>query len=230
MERHLDQELFHIRQRLLEMGGIVEEMIAHSMQALTARDSDLAQQTVAQDREVDDREKNLDEECLSLLATRQPTASDLRFLIVVMKIVNDLERMGDSAKNIAQSALEVNREPPLKPYIDLPHMARLARQMVHDSLDAFVQRNSELARDVWQRDDEIDALYHQLFRELLTYMLEDPSKASRALHLLLIALYLERIADHATNICEDVIYFVEGVDIRHAATHYGAETDAEKTH
>jgi phosphate transport system protein len=137
-----------------------------------------------------------------------------------MKIVNDLERMGDSAKNIAQSALIINLEPPLKPYIDLPHMARLAREMVHQSLDAFVQRNSELARQVWRRDDDIDALYHQLFRELLTYMIEDPRKAPRALYLLLVAHNLERIADHATNVCEDVIYYVDGQDIRHAATHY----------
>jgi phosphate transport system protein len=229
MERHRDQDLFQIRQHLLEMGGIVEGMIGDSMLSLTARDTELAQRTIEQDREVDRREKKIDEDCLSILATQQPTAVDLRFLIVVMKIVNDLERMGDSAKNIAQSAVVLNEEAPLKPYIDLPHMARLAREMVHDSLDAFVQRNTELAREVWHRDDEIDALYHQLFRELLTYMIEDPRKSGRALHLLLIALYLERIADHATNICEDVIYFVEGVDIRHAATRYGETEPAAET-
>ena len=226
MERHRDQELHSIRQRLLEMGGTVEEMIASSMSSLTERDSELAQATVARDREVDHLEKMIDELCLGVFATQQPTAVDLRFLIAVMKIVNDLERMGDSAKNIAQGTILLNREPPLKPYIDLPNMARLARQMVHDSLDAFVTRNTELAREVWNRDDEIDQLYEQLFRELLTYMIEDPKKAPRALHLLLIAQNLERIADHATNVCEDVIYFVEGKDIRHDKTRYQTPSPA----
>lgn len=222
MERHRDQDLHTIRQKLLEMGGIVEEMIGSSMLSLTERDSELARETVARDREVDHFEKTIDELCLGVFATQQPMAVDLRFLIAVMKIVNDLERMGDSAKNIAQGAILLNREPPLKPYIDLPHMARLARQMVHDSLDAFVQRDSALAREVWNRDDEIDQLYEQLFRELLTYMIEDPGKSSRALHLLLIAQNLERIADHATNVCEDVIYLVDGEDIRHDKTRYNA--------
>ncbi|HEX4951781.1 MAG TPA: phosphate signaling complex protein PhoU [Thermoanaerobaculia bacterium] len=216
----MDQELHQIRQRLLEMGGIVEEMVGSAMASLVERDSELARRVVERDREVDRLEKSIDETCVTVMATRQPTASDLRFLVVSMKIVNDLERMGDSAKNIAQSALVVNLEPQLKPYIDLPHMAQLTREMVHDCLDAFVQRDSRLAREVWQRDDTIDALYHQLFRELLTYMIEQPKTASIALHLLLIALNLERVADHATNICEDVIYFVDGADIRHQATHY----------
>jgi phosphate transport system protein len=220
MERHRDQELYQIRQKLLEMGGLVEEMVGSAMTSLTERDSELAKKTIDQDREVDRLEKAIDEGCLSIMATQQPTAGDLRFLVAVMKIVNDLERMGDSAKNIAQSALIINLEPPLKPYIDLPHMARLARGMVHQSLDSFVQRNTELAREVWKRDDEIDALYHQLFRELLTYMIEDPKKAPRALYLLLVAHNLERIADHATNVCEDVIYYVDGQDVRHAGTHY----------
>ena len=220
MEIHLDQELYQIRQRLLEMGGRVEEMIAGAMSSLTERDSEQAQRIVEEDRLVDRLEKALDEACISIMATRQPTAGDLRFLVAVMKIVNDLERMGDSAKNIAQAAIIINQEAPLKPYIDLPHMARLARQMVHESLDSFVQRNAGLAREVWKRDDEIDALYHQLFRELLTYMIEDPKKAPRALYLLLVAHNLERIADHATNVCEDVVYYVEGQDMRHAATHY----------
>ncbi len=228
MERHRDQELYQIRQRLLEMAGLVEEMIGSSMRSLTERDDSLAEDTIDRDREVDALEKAIDEGCMSILATQQPTAVDLRFLVAVMKIVNDLERMGDSAKNIAEAALSINREPPLKPYIDLPHMAHLARAMVHDSLDSFVQKNAALAREVWKRDDAIDALYQQLFRELLTYMIEDPKKAGRALHLLLVALYLERIADHATNVCEDVIYYVEGEDIRHEATHYG-DAASEKT-
>lgn len=216
----MDQELHQIRQRLLEMGGIVEEMVGGAMASLVERDSELARRVVERDRDVDRLEKAIDETCVTVMATQQPTASDLRFLVVSMKIVNDLERMGDSAKNIAQSALVINEEPQLKPYIDLPHMAQLTREMVHDCLDAFVQRDSRLAREVWQRDDTIDALYHQLFRELLTYMIEQPRTASIALHLLLVALNLERVADHATNICEDVIYYVDGADIRHQATQY----------
>lgn len=224
MERHRDQELFHIRQRLLKMAGIVEEMIASAMFCLTERDSELPVRVIEQDREVDLLEKSIDEQCMSILARQQPTAVDLRFLVAVMKIVNDLERIGDSAKNIAKSSLAINAEPPLKPYIDLPHMAKLAREMVHESLDAFVGRDADLARKVWQQDDEIDELYQQLFRELLTYMIEDPKKATISLHLLLVAHNIERIADHATNISEDVIYYVEGADIRHAGTRYEDHT------
>jgi len=220
MDRHRDQNLHQVRQRLLEMGGIVEEMIATAIDALTERDAAIAQHTIEQDREVDRLEKLIDESCMSILARQQPTAVDLRFLVAVMKIVNDLERMGDSAKNIAQASLVIHQEPPLKPYIDLPHMARLAREMVHESLDAFVRRDADLAREVWKRDDEIDDLYHQLFRELLTFMIEDPRKATIALHLLLVAHNLERVADHATNVAEDVIYYVEGEDIRHERTVY----------
>jgi len=223
MERHRDQALYQVRQQLLQMGGVVEEMIAGAMEALTERDSALADRVIEQDREVDRLEKIIDEGCLSILATQQPIAVDLRFLVAVMKIVNDLERMGDSAKNIAQASRIINEEPPLKPYIDLPHMSRLAGEMVHDSLDSFVQRNPDLARDVWKRDDEIDELYEQLFRELLTFMIEDPKKATLSLHLLLVAHNLERIADHATNVCEDVIYYVEGTDIRHAGTQYSGK-------
>lgn len=221
MERHRDQELYDVRQRLLQMGGAVEEMIAGAMHALTDRDSELAARVIESDREVDRLEKALDEGCMSILARQQPAAIDLRFLVAVMKIVNDLERMGDSAKNIAQAAVEINQHPQLKPYIDLPHMSRLAREMVHDGLNAFVQRDTDLARDVVRRDDEIDDLYHQLFRELLAFMIEDPKKTTVSLHLLLVSHNLERIADHATNVCEDVIYYVEGTDIRHAATRYG---------
>lgn len=220
MERHRDQELYEVRRRLLEMGGMVEEMIASAMCSLTERDSELAVRVVEQDREVDRLEKGIDEECMTILARQQPTAGDLRFLVAVMKINNDLERMGDSAKNIAEAAVVINREPLLKPYIDLPHMSRLAREMVHDGLNSFVQRDVTLAREVVKRDDEIDDLYQQLFRELLTFMIEDPQKTTVALHLLLVAHNLERIADHATNVCEDVIYYVEGTDIRHSATRY----------
>lgn len=215
MERHLDQDIDFIRQLVLRMGGLVESMITSSMKALVDRNEARANEVIQTDKEVDLLEKEIDEHCLAVLARYQPTAVDLRFIAAVMKLVNDLERMGDSAVNIAQAAQVVNEEPPLKPYIDLPRMAANVQKMVRDSLDCFVQRNTRVAMDICRRDDEVDALYKQLFRELLTFMIEDPKTVTRSLHLLLIARNLERIADHATNIAEDVIYYVEGRDIRH---------------
>lgn len=216
MERLLDQQLEQIRKALLHMGGLVEQMIARANRALIDRDEAVIAEVIAQDLVIDRLEMDLDEACHTTLARNQPTAVDLRFLVAVMKINSDLERMGDSAVNIAQSARELNTEPPLKPYIDLPRMSEMAQAMVRDSLDAFVRRDARLAADVCRADDSIDGLYKQLFRELLTYMIEDPKTVSRALHLLLIARNLERIADHATNIAEDVIYYVEGRDVRHS--------------
>jgi len=216
MERRLDQDLDRIRQSLLKMGGMVEGMVAKSTQALLDRRPELCQEVIAGDREVDLLEVELDEDCHSVLGRKQPTAVDLRFLVAVMKINSDLERIGDSAVNIAQSVEQLNEQPPLKPYIDLPRLSQLVQTMVRQSLDAFVRRDAELAIQVCKADDAVDGLYKQIFRELLTYMIEDPKTVSRALHLLLISRNLERIADHATNIAEDVIYYVEGRDIRHS--------------
>ncbi|HVR99182.1 MAG TPA: phosphate signaling complex protein PhoU [Thermoanaerobaculia bacterium] len=216
MERRLDQDLDRVRQSLLKMGGLVEGMIAQATQALLERDTPLCQRVIAGDREVDQLEVEIDEICHRILGRKQPTAIDLRFLVAVMKINNDLERMGDSAVNIAQSVEQLNEQPPLKPYIDLPHLSELVQAMVRKSLDAFVRRDAALATEVCRSDDAVDGLYKQLFRELLTYMIEDPKTVSRALHLLLISRNMERIADHATNLAEDVIYYVEGRDIRHS--------------
>ncbi len=218
MERRFEDQLESVRQDLLRMGATVEGMIADADRALLERDEELAVALIQRDREVDALEKAIDEACHALLVRQQPAASDLRFLIAAMKITNDLERMGDSAVNIAQSVQKLNLEPRLKPYIDLPRMSRLVREMVRQSLDAFVRKDGELAVAVCRSDDEIDGLYKQLFRELLTFMIEDPKTVSRALHLLLIARNLERIADHATNVAEDVIYYAEGRDIRHQTT------------
>ena len=217
MERHVDHELDLIRQNLLRMGGLVEEMISGSMQSLLERDSAHAAVVIESDHQVDQLEKDIDEDCHTILARHQPTAGDLRFLVAVMKISADLERMGDSAVNISQAAQVLNQEPPLKPYIDLPRLAEIVRAMVRDSLDSLVRRDANLALDVCSRDDVVDGFYKQLFRELLTYMIEDPKNVSRSLHLLLIARNLERIADHSTNVAEDVIFYVEGRDIRHSA-------------
>lgn len=225
MERHLDHYLDNIRQSLLRMGGLVEEMIRGAMQALLDRDSDHASVVIASDKEIDTLQKDIDESCFSLLARHQPTASDMRFLVAVMKIATDLERMGDSAVNVAQSVHVLNLEPPLKPYIDLPRMCQLVQAMVRDSLDSLVQKSPSLALDVCQRDDQVDGLYKQLFRELLMFMMEDPRTVTRALHLLLIARNFERVADHATNIAEDVIYYLEGRDIRHSLSQAAPDPD-----
>jgi phosphate transport system protein len=221
MERRLDQDLDRVRQMLLKMGGMVEGMVAKATQSLLDRNNQLSTDVIEGDNEVDRLEIEIDELCHLILGTKQPTAVDLRFLVAVMKINSDLERIGDSAVNIAQSVLQLNEQPPLKPYIDLPRLSLLVQDMVRRSLDAFVRRDARLATEVCESDDAVDGLYKQLFRELLTYMIEDPKTVSRALHLLLVSRNMERIADHATNIAEDVIYYVEGRDIRHS--HAGDE-------
>ncbi len=220
MERRLDQDLDRVRQALLRMGGMVEGMVAKATQSLLDRDNQLCAEVIEGDNQVDQLEIEIDEACHLILGTKQPTAVDLRFLVAVMKINSDLERIGDSAVNIAQSVQQLNEQPTLKPYIDLPHLSELVQAMVRKSLDAFVRRDTALATEVCQSDDAVDGLYKQIFRELLTYMIEDPKTVSRALHLLLISRNMERIADHATNIAEDVIYYVEGRDIRHS---YGSD-------
>ena len=217
MERHRDQDLDKIRQSLLRMGGVVERMIQEAMRALMDRDQPRAQAVIRTDDEVDHLQVETDALCNRMLALQQPTAVDLRFLVATMKIATDLERMGDSAVNVAQAVEVLNQEPPLKPYIDLPRLADLTQSMVRDALDSFVRRDARAALDVCKRDDDVDGLYKQLFRELVTYMLEDPKNITRALHLLLVARNYERIADHATNVGEDVVFFVEGRDIRHSS-------------
>ncbi len=215
MQRHFHEELDHLKQTLLAMGALVEDQIRRAMRALTDRDDVLAKNVIDRDREVNVYDVEVDEKCVELLALHQPTAIDLRFITTAMKIVTDLERIGDQAVNIAQRALELNLEPQLKPYIDLPRMADQAQRMVKDSLDAFVARDTALARRVCADDAPVDALNHQIFRELLTFMMEDPKTIPRALRLILIARFLERVADHATNIAEMVIYLVDSKMVRH---------------
>ncbi len=213
--RQYEKELHDLGDKILFLGGTVEEMIARAMQALVDRDSDLARRVIEMDRTVDSSELDVDHMSLNLLALRQPAASDLRFITTALKIVTDLERIGDLAVNIAERALELNQEPPLKPYIDIPHMAREVSDMVHRALDSFVKRDAAEARAVLQADDAVDALNVQLFRELLTYMIEEPKNVTRALRITFIAKYLERIGDHATNIAQMVIFMSEGRDVRH---------------
>ena len=213
--RQYERELQDLGDRILFLGGTVEEMIARAMQALVDRDSDLARRVIESDRTVDSGELEIDHMSLHLLALRQPAASDLRFITTALKIVTDLERIGDLAVNIAERALELNQEPPLKPYIDIPHMAREVSDMVHRALDSFVKRDAVEARAVLQADDAVDDLNVQLFRELLTYMIEEPKNVTRALRITFIAKYLERVGDHATNIAQMVIFMSEGRDVRH---------------
>lgn len=215
MQRHFHEELEALKQTLLAMGGLVEDQIRRVMRALTERDDALAREVIERDRQVNTYDVEVDETCVNLLALHQPAAGDLRFITTAMKIVTDLERIGDQAVNIAQRAIELNREPQLKPYIDLPRMAELAQAMVKDSLDAFVTRDTELARRVCGADPEVDALKEQIFRELLTYMMEDARTIPRAIRLILISRFMERVADHATNIAEMVVYLVEGKMVRH---------------
>jgi phosphate transport system protein len=215
MQRHFHEELEALKQTLLAMGGLVEDQIRRVVRALLERDGALAQEVIDGDARVNAYDVEVDETCVELLALHQPAAGDLRFITTAMKIVTDLERIGDQAVNIAQRVLELNREPQLKPYIDLPRMAERAQRMVKESLDAFVARDTALARRVCAEDADVDALKEQIFRELLTFMMADPSTIPRAIRLILVSRFIERVADHATNIAEMVIYMVDSKMVRH---------------
>jgi len=216
MERHhFESELQALRNQLLTMGGLVEERVHQAVHALVHRREEEAERVIAADKEINDLQIDIDDRALRLLATQSPLAIDLRLITSTMKINANLERIGDQAVNVAENVLKLLPYPPLKPLIDIPRMAEIAKKMTHDALDAFVNRDPELARDVLRRDDEVDLLKDQIFRELLTYMMADPGTIGRALSLILISRNLERIADHATNIAEDVIFIAEARDVRH---------------
>ena len=215
IDRHYDEELRELRHRILEMGGLVEKQIADAMQTLVNRDSSTAKLIIERDKAVNRMDVEIDELCLRLLALRQPTARDLRLITTALKITTDLERAGDIAENICERVIELVTEPQLKPLIDLPRMAAIAQGMLRDSLDAFVREDVELALKVCHDDDQVDMLNDQLFRELISFMIEDPHTITRALRLTFVAKYIERVADHATNIAEMVIFMVKGKSIRH---------------
>ena len=217
VERHLDFELSRAKEELIRMASLAESAIGLAVKALVSRDAEMARQVIASDDAVNALEIEIDELCLRTMALYQPEARDLRFLAMA-KVDNDLERMGDQAVNIAERTLELLKEPLLKLLIDIPRMAEVAQGMVKDSLDAFVQQDAVKARAVCRRDDEVDRYDDQIFRELLTYMMEDPRAITRSVNLILVSRHLERIADHATNIAEDVICFVEGKTIKHHVT------------
>ncbi len=217
MPRQIDQELLRIRERVVFMGGTVEAMIEGAVNALIQHDRGRAEVVIEADKTVDRLENEIDGLCHSVLVRHQPAAIDHRFLMAVMKITNDLERMGDSAKNIARAVLRLTEEPPLKPYVDLPRMSELTQDMVGDALDSFVVEDQAAAHAILKRDDEVDAIYDRLFDDLQGFMRADPNSVGRAVQLLMIARNLERIADHATNVAESVIYYLQGLDVRHPA-------------
>jgi phosphate transport system protein len=221
MDRQFDTELQKLKQQILAMGGYVEQALEEATRALMDRTPERFDRVHELEKKINLAHIQVDEECLKLLATQSPLAKDLRLIIALIKINTDLERMGDQAVNISGNGLRYLQEPPLKPLIDLPRMAEEVRFMVRESLDALVKQDAVLAQDVLNRDDSVDALKDQIFRELITYMISDPKTIERSLNLILIARNLERLGDHATNIAEDVIFAVTGQDIRHGGQRFG---------
>src|ERR1700674_3592687 len=217
MERHFEIELNGLKERLLWMGSLAERAVHQAIQSVLEGDASLSEAVLQEEPAINELQMEIDDRVMQLLALQQLMAADLRFVLAVSRINNDLERIGDQAVNIAQSGQRILRHPRVKPYVDLPRMSELAEGMVRDSLNALVRGNVELARSVLRRDDQVDRLRDQLFRELLTYMMEDSAQVFAAFELILVAKNLERIGDHATNIAEDVIYFVAGRDVRHPA-------------
>ncbi len=218
MPRHFEGELQELNERVLWMASLAERAVHDSVHAALDSNEGLAQAVLEQESVINDMQMEIDDRVVQLVAQVQPMASDLRFLLAVARINNDLERIGDQSVNIAQSALRVLRHPRVKPYVDLPRMSELAEGMVRDSIRALIDRNIELAQAVLIRDDQVDNLRNQIFREMLTYMMENSAVVFPAFELILMAKNLERIGDHATNIAEDVIYIVQGRDVRHHAT------------
>lgn len=215
MQRQFEIELDEIKTAILRMAGLVEKTLDTVAKALIQQDGALAETVIRMDDEIDQCEVEIDRLATEFIARRQPTATDLRFVIVAIKLGPELERVADNAVNIAERTLHMSKYPLVKPLIDLPRMLAMAHAMVSDSIAAYVARDAESAREVVLRDDEVDALYLQIFRELLSYMIEDPSTISRSIDLIFVARFAERIADQATNIAEEVVYLVEAEPIRH---------------
>ena len=215
--RHFQEELRLLQQRLLAMGGLAEEQMCDAVKALATRDLALADRILASDEAINALHIEIDDRCFKLLALHQPMAADLRAIVAAVKINTDLERIGDLAVNIAEATKRYVDHPPVKPLIDIPRMADIAQAMLRHALDAFIQRDLQLAQEVLSADDQLDGLKTQIFRELLTHMLADAGTIEPALDLILISRHLERIGDHATNIAEDVIFIVSARDVRHHA-------------
>lgn len=217
--RHFQEELESLQGRLLEMGGLAEERVRAAIQGLVSRDMAVIEQVLYGDEPINALHIEIDERCFKLLALHQPMAADLRQIVAAVKINTDLERVGDLAVNIAEAAKRYALHPPVKKLIDIPRMGDIAQAMLRDALDSFVRRDTVLAQQVLNEDDRLDGLKTQIFRELLTYMLQDPGTVEPALDLILISRHLERIGDHATNVAEDVIFMVSAKDVRHQTAH-----------
>jgi len=215
MERQFDEELAALKEALMRMATLVEESIALSIRALKERNEEFIRDVFAREETINGLDVEIEQMSLKLIALKQPMAGDLRMIVSAMKMGGELERIGDQAVNIAERAQELLKVPLLKPLLDIPRMASLAQNMVRDSIRSFIDQDAALAKNVCERDGEVDELYDQVFRELLTYTIADPTTIPRAVELILISRHLERIADHATNISEDVIYQVEGRTIKH---------------
>jgi phosphate transport system protein len=215
MTNHHEQELAELKDKLLTMASIAERSVKLAIEALVGRDDDLARKVIGDDTRLDDLEMEIDDMSVSLLA-KAPLATDLRLITMAMKFSRDLERVGDETTTICRRSIELSLEPQLKPYVDIPKMATIALEMLGDAMNAFVQRDPVKARRIVPRDKEVDALHKQLQRELASFMIERPSTITRCLHLMTISKSLERIADHAANIAEEVVFLYEGKDIRHA--------------
>jgi phosphate transport system protein len=215
MKKHYEEQLAGVREMVLRMGGLAEQMTRRVIQALVQRNASLLADVRAMETQINQLQIDIDEACLELIALRQPAAVDLRFIAAAMKIIVDMERIGDQAINITERAESLLAVPPLKPLIDIPRMADIAQEMLKAALDAYVNGDDGLAYRTILKDDEVDQLKDQVFRELLTFMMSDPTTIPRAMDLILVSRHIERIADHATNICEDVIFMVKGKDVRH---------------
>jgi phosphate transport system protein len=215
MKKHYSEQLAGLRELVLRMGGLVEQMTRRVVQSLVERNVGLLAEVRTMETQVNQLHIDIDEACIELIALRQPAAADLRFIAAAMKINADMERIGDQAINMVERAEVLLTVPPLKPLIDIPRMADIAQEMLKASLDAFVTGDDALAYATILKDDEVDQLKDQVFRELLTFMMADPTTIPRAMELILVSRHLERIGDHATNICEDVIFMVKGKDVRH---------------
>lgn len=215
MERRFDEALQELKKQMLTMAGQVEQAVGKGVRALADRDAALARAVIREDAEINRLEIDTENACLGLVARFQPEAKDLRLVMMVFKIVNDLERVGDQAVNIGERTLDLLKSPPLKPLTRIPKVAQLSQAMLKDALDAFVNRNADLAREVCRRDNEVDDLNRQIHEELIGYMTGGPENVQRALDLILVSRHLERVADHATNIAEDVFYMIRGVHIQH---------------
>ncbi|MCU1230522.1 MAG: phoU [Acidobacteria bacterium] len=217
MHRHFDDDIEAIKDMLLRMGALIEDAISQSIRALLDRDTKMAEEVIARDDEIDQMELAIDKRTIELIAKMQPAASDLRFVATIMKITPELERIADLAQDVCERVIELNREPQFKPVTQLPQLAENAQKMVREALDAFVRGDAMLARQVIRHDDVVDQLTEDSFRALLTYMMENPRNISPAIRLTFIGKYFERMADNATNICEMVVYLVEGKMIKHTA-------------